>query len=37
MDWDKAINWNDGIDWEVVGNLTDEQMSAIFEMFDGKG
>lgn len=28
MDWDKVINW------EAVNALTDEQVSAILDMFD---
>jgi hypothetical protein len=31
------MDWKNVIDWEVVNNLTDEQVSAILEMFDGKG
>lgn len=30
MDWENAIDWN------VVDRLTDEQVSAILEMFDDK-
>jgi len=28
MDWENVINW------EAVNNLTDEQVSAILDMFD---
>jgi len=28
------MNWNNVIDWKVVDRLTDEQVSAILDMFD---
>lgn len=30
MDWEKVI------DWDVVNNLTDDQVNVIMDMFDGK-
>ncbi len=27
------MNWNNVIDWKVVDKLTDEQVSAILDMF----
>ena len=31
------MDWENVIDWNVVDRLTDEQVSAILEMFDGEG
>ena len=28
------MDWDDVIDWDVVNNLTNDQVSAILDMFD---
>jgi hypothetical protein len=30
------MDWENVIDWEVVNNLTNDQVSAILDMFDGE-
>lgn len=31
------MNWDNVINWDVVENLTDEQVSTILDMFETKG
>jgi hypothetical protein len=30
------MDWENVIDWDVVNNLTEDQVTAILDMFDGK-